>query len=97
MKTPTATRFRGVNGIRCLGYGVLALVTMGETVTGELVSSEHCDIMKTPTATRFRGVNGVPCLGYGVLALVTRGRTVTGELVNSVLRRNENCNRKAVS
>ena len=83
MKTPTARRFRGGNGVRCLGYRVLALVTMGETVTGEFVSSEHCDVMKTPTARLFRGVNGVPCPGYGVLALVTMGRTVTGELVSS--------------
>ena len=53
--------------------------------------------MKTAISRRFRGVNGVQCLGYGVLALVTMGRTVTGELVSSVLRRNENSNRKAVS
>ena len=41
MKTPSARLFRDVNGVRCLRYGVLALVTMGRTVTGELVSSEH--------------------------------------------------------
>ena len=45
MQTPTARLFRGVNGVRCLGYGVLALVTMGRTVTGELVSSEHWDVI----------------------------------------------------
>ena len=72
-----------MNGVQAVGYGVLALVTMGRTVTGELVSSERCDVMKTPTARLFRGVNGVLCLGYGVLALVTMGRTVTGELVSS--------------